>query len=206
MATTPTRTRTRRAPSAKTEQTEAEKTAAAAKAAESAEDAARKEAEKESKEKERAEAKAKREQEAAEKKAEKEKERAEAKAAKEAERVAERQALLDSGELIETEDDDGTVTTYVYSEPKKDAVAQRAADVIEDLKRDGREIPVSGKDLAEKYGGGTVQWVAFFGMLRILGLVKPYRFRTGERGGSGLSYLWIGDDEVLVEAPASDEG
>jgi hypothetical protein len=185
-----TRTRTRRASSAKADTTAAENDTAAAQAAEkAAEDAAKKEA----RDKEAAEKKAEREAEAAAKKEQKEKEKAEAKAAKEAERASERQALIDSGDLIEVEDDDSNVTTFVTSEPKKDAVAQRALEVIEVLKADGREIPVAGKELADRFGGGTVQWVAFFGMLRVLGLVKVYRFRTGERGGSGLSYLWIGD-------------
>jgi septal ring factor EnvC (AmiA/AmiB activator) len=169
-----TRTRTRSQASPKADEQKAEKDAAAAKAAEKEQDKAKK----------AEEAKAKKEQ--------AEKERAEKKAAKEAERAAERQKLIDAGELIE-HSENGNVTEYTVSEPKKDLVAQRAAQVIEELKADGREVPISGKYFADKYGGGTVQWVAFFGMLRVLGLVTPYRFKTGNRGESGLSYRWIGD-------------
>lgn len=104
-----------------------------------------------------------------------------------------RQELIDSGDLIEITDNGEVSIEYNATEPKKDQVAQRAHEVIEELKERGREVPVSGKELADKYGGGTVQWVAFFGMLRVLGLVKAYRFKTGERGKSGMSYLWIGD-------------
>lgn len=188
-----TRTRTRKAPSQKEEQTNTEQEAAKARAAEV-------EAEKAAKEAKRAEEKAAREAEKTAEKEAKDKAKAEEKAAKEKERADARQALIDAGQLIETEDD-GVTTTYTVSEPKKDAVAQRAAEVIQRLKDEGTEVPVHGKDLADEFGGGTVQWVAFFGMLRILGLVRVYRFKTGERGGSGLSYLWIGP----VEDESGDE-
>lgn len=104
-----------------------------------------------------------------------------------------RQEALQSGDLIEVSDNGEVSIEFNVTEPKKDQVAQRAHEVIEELKERGREVPVSGKELADKYGGGTVQWVAFFGMLRVLGLVRAYRFKTGERGKSGMAYLWIGD-------------
>ena len=183
-----TRTRTRQAPSTKqTESDESAETAAAQKAAKEAEAKAAKEA----KEAEKAAAKAAADAKKAEEKAAKEAEKEAARKAKEEEAAKERQALIDSGDLIEVEND-GVTTTYTTAVAKKDAVAQRAADVIQVLKDRGTEVPVSGKELADQFGGGTVQWVSFFGMLRILGLVKVYRFRSGERGGSGLSYLWVG--------------
>lgn len=202
MATT--RTRTRQSTSTKATETAAatDDTAAraAAKAAEQAEKDAAKAAEKSQKDAERAEAAASAFAKKAADKAEREAEKEAAKAEKEQIKIAERQELLDSGDLIIDGD-----TEYVATEPKKETVALRAKSVIEDLMLDGTEIPVSGKDLADKYGGGTVQWVAFFGMLRVMGLIRNYRSRTGERGGSSGCYLWIGpDSDVLAEDTDTD--
>lgn len=171
-------------------------------------------------ERERAEREAKRK---AEKEA-KEKEKEEAKAAKEEAKVKERQDKIDRGEIIFATHDGDVVpaseangdfngVTYVLTEPKKEEVANRARSVIKDLIEGATEVPMPGKELADEYGGGTVQWVAFYGMLRVLGYIRPYRFRTGERGESGLAYLWIGptDDEFVnalsneVNAPAEAE-
>lgn len=149
-------------------------------------------ADKKAREEAKAEKKAERESKKAEQEAEKVKAREEKQAAKEAERVAERQKLVDAGDLIEIPKGDHTVE-YVRSTPKKETVADRAKAVIEELKEQGRETPVHGKYLADKYGGGTVQWVTLFGTLRVLGLVESYQYKTGTRGESGRAYRWIGD-------------
>lgn len=215
------KTRTRQTGSNKSQQQSDEKSAAEARKAEQKEKA-------DAKEKERAELKAKREAEAKERKEQqekakaereekrkaekeaKEREREEAKAAKEQAKVQERQDKIDRGEIIFADDEGNLVEagevdsewqgyTYALAEPKKEEVAQRARLVIQDLVDKAQEVPLPGKDLANEYGGGTVQWVSFFGMLRVLGMVKPYRFRTGMRGESGLAYLWVGptDDAFL---------
>lgn len=201
------KTRTRRTSSAKTETVNAETTEKQAReaaaeaekaekeakvAAEKAEKQAKIDAEKKEREEKRAAEKAERE---AKKEAEKQ-EKAEARAKEKAEKLAEKQAEIDAaieaGTLI-TAEVDGKDTTFTVVEPKKDKVAQRALEVINELKEDGREVPIAGKYFADKHGGGTVQWVAFFGMLRVLGMVQVYRFSTGERGESGLAYRWIAD-------------
>lgn len=181
---------------------------------------------KEKREAERKEREEKREQEKAEREAKraadkeaKEKEREAEKLAKEQEKIQKRQDQIDSGQiifathegdLVDAADANGEFdgVTYVLTEPKKETVANRARQVIQDLIEEGQVVPVSGKDLAERYEGGTVQWVAFFGMLRVLGYVQPYRFKTGNRGESGLAYKWIGptDDEFLDRLSANVEG
>ena len=132
-------------------------------------------------------AKAAKAEEAAKAKAEKEAAKAEAAERKAKEQEEARAELIESGALIV----DGDTEYNLITEFKKETVAQRAQEVIETLK--GSDVPVSGKKLAEDFGGGTVQWVAFFGILRVLGLVKVYRSSTGVRGGSGLAYLWTGE-------------
>lgn len=166
-----------RAEAKKAEQNEAK----AAKVAEA-------EQEKAAKADERAKAKAEADATKAAEKAEKEAEKVAAKEAKVSEAAAERQELIDSGAIIENNDE---LFTEVV-EFKKDLVASRAHDVIEILK--ASDTPVRGSALAEQFGGGTVQWVAFFGMLRSLELIKVYRASTGVRGGGGLAYMWIGDE------------
>lgn len=221
-------TRQRRTASAKSEQTEAEATEAAARKAEADAKKAEKDAEREAakakreaermeREEKRAAEKAERDEKKEQEKAAKEKERNEAKLAKEQEKAAKFQEQIDSGDLIFS-DFDRNITeaaevtsngdwegyTYTVAEPKKEEVAQRALSVITDLQEKATEVPFPGKELAEEYGGGTVQWVAFFGMLRVLGLVKAYRFKTGERGQSGLAYLWIGPDEPYTLAAVGE--
>lgn len=204
------KTRTRRTSSAKTDQVNAETTdkqareaAAAAEKAAKAEKAASEKAEREAKTAaEKAEREAKREAEKAERDAKREQEKAEKQAAREAEKAAkdaakqaELDAAIEAGTLITAETEDGKTITFTVVEPKKDTVAQRALEVINELKAEATEVPMPGKYFADKHGGGTVQWVAFFGMLRVQGLVQVYRFSTGERGESGLAYRWVGPTE-----------
>lgn len=163
-----------------------------AKAAEKAEREAKTAAEKAEREAKRAAEKAERDAKREQEKAEKAEARAKEKAEKEAAKQAEIDAAREAGTLI-TATVDGKDTTFTVSTPKKSEVADRALEVINELKEDGREVPIPGKYFADKHGGGTVQWVAFFGMLRVLGLVEVYRFSTGERGESGLAYRWIAE-------------
>jgi colicin import membrane protein len=171
MAASKTRTRKPTA-SAKSKQTADEKKAAAAKKAE-AEEAA----------------KAKREAKAAEAKAKKEaaqKERDEKRAAKEKEASEAHAAAIESGALII----DGSTEYHAVEREEDLTVETRAAEVVKALK--DSKTPVSGKALQEQFDGGWPQYLSFFAMLKSLELVREYRSRTGERGGSGVAYLWIG--------------
>lgn len=222
------KTRTRSTASSKSEQTNEETSAAEkrkaeaeerakAKAEKDAEAKSKREAEKKERDEKREAERKEREEKRAAEKEQKEKEREEAKAAKEREKAEERQRQIDDGEIIfanfqnelvsaedATGDFDGL--TFSKTEPKKEQVAGRARDVILDLIEGATEVPMSGKELADKYGGGTVQWVSFFGMLRVLGHVQPYRFKGD--GQSGLAYLWVGptDDEFIsnIEGEAQE--
>lgn len=131
---------------------------------------------------------------AAEKAAEKEAAKAEREAAKEkarlekeAQAAKEYQDAIDSGDLIVVGD---VEYRKIDRSAGRDKLGERAGEVIEILK--ASKTPVSGKALADRFGGGTVQWVAYFAILRQLGLVEVYRSRTGERGQSTQCYLWIG--------------
>lgn len=165
--------------SKKAQQQAKEQETAAAKAAEA-------KAEKEAAEKHKREA---REAKQAEKKAEAEqkaKERQAAKEAKEKEAEEARAALIDSGALIV----DGSTEYHAVTREDDLTVETRAASIVEALK--ASDTPVSGKSLQDDNGGGWPQYLSFFAMLKSLGLVREYRSRTGERGGSGVAYLWIG--------------
>lgn len=108
--------------------------------------------------------------------------------AKEQERAAARKELVDSGNLIV----DGDTEFHKIERDEKKNLEIRAAGIIETLKTKGTKVPVSSKSLQDEFGGGVVQYVAIFGVLKELGLVEAYRSRTGERGGSGVAYLWVG--------------
>lgn len=132
----------------------------------------------------------------AEKKAEeKAKKQAEEKAAREAEREAkkkekeeakakERQDLIDSGALI----CDGDYEFHKVEKDEQGTVEERAEAVLEALK--SSKIPVVGRELMEKHGGGWPQFLSFFALLKVQGQVIEYRRRGGERGTSGVAYLW----------------
>lgn len=137
-------------------------------------------------------AEAKKAEQEAKKKAEKEakeKEAQEKREAKEKERAEARQKLIDDGDLIV----DGE-TEFHLSKPdeEKDQVLdERATVIIAELK--DSKLPVMGKDLCDKHGGGYPLYIPIFSTLKSLGLIKEYRRRTGERGGGGKAYLWVGD-------------
>lgn len=125
-------------------------------------------------------------------------EKAEREAAKEAARQAKieaaraaKQELLDSGKLIE----DGEAEYHLIEREETPTVEQRAMNALEYLQEHGREVPVLGKTLQKEFGGGWPQWLSFFSMLKACGLVREYRMRTGERGGGGVSYLYVGDED-----------
>lgn len=118
-----------------------------------------------------------------------EKEKAEKKQAKAHAALEARKALVESGDLIEN---DGTEFHRVTRD-ESPTVETRATEVIAKLKSDGRTLPIAGKALQDEFDGGWPQYLSFFAMLKSLGLVREYRSRTGERGGSGVAYLWIGD-------------
>lgn len=141
-------------------------------------------AEAKAKAEEKAKAKAAKEAE----KAAKAKEREEAKAAKQKEKEEARKALIDSGALIV---DGDTEYVEVDKSDKPAKVDNRTAQVIEKLKA-AKGKPVMGKDLHDELGGSWALMIPIFSTLKALGLVKEYRRRTGERGGSGLAYTWIG--------------
>lgn len=169
------------AESKKAQQDKADKEAAEARKKAKAEEKAQKEKER----KEEAEAKKaakeeeKREKEEAREKAKKEKEEAKAKA---------RQEEIDSGNLIV--DGDTEFRLHVPDDDKDNALLERSAKVIDKLK--GSKLPVMGKDLQEEFGGGYPLYIPIFTTLESLGLIKTYRRRTGERGGGGKAYLWVG--------------
>jgi hypothetical protein len=146
----------------------------------------------ERKAKEQAEKQAAKEAKAKEREAKKqaaEKDRAAKKEAKAHAALEARQALVESGDLIEN---DGTEFHRVTREDTP-TVESRAVAVIAALQAKGRTVPVSGKALQDEFDGGWPQYLSFFAMLKSLGLVREYRSRTGERGGSGVAYLWIGE-------------
>jgi sRNA-binding protein len=125
----------------------------------------------------------------AEEKAAKAAAREEARAAKEKAKAEARQAAIDSGELIV---DGDTEYRLVQVDEDRDATLdERSVQVIEELK--GSDLPVMGKDLQEKFGGGYPLYIPIFSTLKALGLIKEFRRRTGERGGGGKAYLWVGD-------------
>lgn len=117
----------------------------------------------------------------AEEKAAREAAREEAKAAK----VAEREQAIKDGDLIEGK---GGVEFHRVTDKKKVTLDERAAAIVKDLQ--GSKTPLLGKDLHEKHGGVWGLYIPVFSTLKALGLVIEYRQRTGERGGSGVAYLW----------------
>lgn len=129
----------------------------------------------------KAEEKAKKAEEA--KKA-REEEREAKKAAKEEAKQKEREDAIKSGALIE----DGDYEFHRVEKDEQGTVEERAEAVIEALK--GSKTPVVGRELMETHGGGWPQFLSFFAMLKVQGLVIEYRRRGGERGTSGVAYLW----------------
>lgn len=148
-------------------------------------DKAEAEARKKAKQEEAEAKKAAKEQE----KKEKEEEREKAKKEKEEAKAKERQDLIDSGSLIV----DGTTEFHLYApdEDKDQALLERSANIVAKLK--ASKLPIMGKDLQEEFGGGYPLYIPVFTTLETLGLIKVYRRRTGERGGGGKAYLWVGD-------------
>lgn len=135
------------------------------------------------------ERKAQKEQEKKEAKEKKEQERKEAQEKKEAEKKEARQKLIDDGDLIV--DGDTEFHLSVVGEDKDTTLDDRSVAVIDKLK--GSKLPVMGKDLQDEFGGGYPLYIPIFSTLKALGLIKEYRRRTGERGGGGKAYLWVGD-------------
>ncbi len=135
-----------------------------------------------------AEAKAKRDADAKAKREAKEA-ATEAREAKKAEKeelaTKERQAQIDSGALIEN----GDTEFHLVVRDETPTVEGRAQEVLDRLQ--ASDTPVNGSALRDELGGGWPQYLSFFAMLKSLGLVREYRSRTGERGGSGVAYLWI---------------
>lgn len=103
------------------------------------------------------------------------------------EKEAERQVRIDSGSLIVN----GDVEFHVVEDKKKAVVDERTARVVELLKK-ATKTPVLGKDIHAnpEIGGAWPLLIPVFSTLKALGLVTEYRSRTGERGGSGVAYLW----------------
>lgn len=99
-------------------------------------------------------------------------------------KVAEREALIDSGALIV----DGDVEYHAVDRDELLTVESRAKGIIDTLK--ASDVPVSGKDLQDEFGGGWPQYLSIFATLKVLDLVTEYRSRTGERGGSGVAYKY----------------
>lgn len=97
-------------------------------------------------------------------------------------KAAERAKLVKSGDLIE-----GDGIEFVRSAKDEDGVVlTKAKDIIEALK--ASDVPVRKRDIAEP----NIMSVGIFATLKGLGLVEEFRARTGERGGSGVAYLWVG--------------
>lgn len=122
-------------------------------------------------------------------KKEKEEAREKAKAEKQEAKEKERQDAIDSGQLIV--DGDTEFHLWTPDEDKDHTLIDRSNAVIEELK--GSKLPVMGKDLQEKLGGGYPLYIPIFTTLEALGLIKVYRRRTGIRGGGGKAYLWVGE-------------
>lgn len=136
-----------------------------------------------------------RKQEAEQKKAEekkaKEEEREAKKVAKEEEKTAKRQEALDAGTLIVHPDDEDVEFWESEKDEDKDyTLDERAVAVLEELKTS--KVPLMGKDIQEAHGGGYPLYIPMFSMLKAQGLIKEYRRRTGERGGGGKAYFWVG--------------
>lgn len=104
--------------------------------------------------------------------------------AREEEKQAERDKLIESGQLIVNGD-----AEFHRTEGETGDVEKRAEQVLKALK--ASKTPVVGRDLQEKFGGGWPQYLSFFSLLKAQGLVIEYRRRTGERGGAGVSYLHV---------------
>lgn len=120
----------------------------------------------------------------AEEKKAREEEREAKKAAKEEAKTKERAEAIKSGALIE----DGDFEFHRVEREDKQTVEERAETVLERLK--ASKTPVVGKELMEELGGGWPQYLSFFSLLKVQGLVVEYRRRGGERGSSGVAYLW----------------
>lgn len=120
----------------------------------------------------------------AEEKAAREAEREAKKAAKEEAKTKERDDAIASGALIE----DGDYEFHKVEKDETGTVEDRAAAVLKSLK--DSKVPVVGRELMEELGGGWPQFLSFFSLLKVQGLVIEYRRRGGERGTSGVAYLW----------------
>lgn len=109
---------------------------------------------------------------------------AEARATKRAEaekaRAEERQAAIDNGTLIVV----GETEFHLVEKDDLGKLETRAASVLKALK--DSDVPLRKSDIA----GADITATGMFAMLKALGLVKAYRSRSGERGGSGVAYLW----------------
>ena len=99
-------------------------------------------------------------------------------------RAAERQKAIDDGRLVVN----GEVEYHLVEKDDLGKLETRANSVLKALKTS--DTPLRKADIA----GADITATGMFAMLKALGLVKTYRSRSGERGGSGVAYLWVGDE------------
>jgi membrane protein involved in colicin uptake len=128
-------------------------------------------------------AQAKEKSDAAKRKEAEAKAKAQKREAAEKERAAERQKAIDSGALVVN----GEVEYHLVEGKDLGKLETRANDVLKALKNS--DTPLRKSDIA----GADITATGMFAMLKALGLVKTYRSRSGERGGSGVAYLWDGE-------------
>jgi hypothetical protein len=95
-------------------------------------------------------------------------------------RAKARQEQIDSGALVV----DGEVEFHKVEKDTQGKLETRAASVLEALK--ASKVPLRKSDIA----GADITATGMFAMLKAQGLVIEYRSRSGERGGSGVAYLW----------------
>lgn len=95
---------------------------------------------------------------------------------------AERDAAIKAGDLIV-----GDGVEFTRSQKDEDGVVlTKAKDIVDALK--ASDVPVRKRDIAEP----NIMSVGIFAALKALGVVEEFRAKTGERGGSGVAYLWVG--------------
>lgn len=97
---------------------------------------------------------------------------------------AERQAEIKAGKLFAA--DDGT--EFRLTEKDEDGVVlTKAKNIIEALQA-SPDMPVRKREIAEP----NIMSVGIFAALKAMGVVEEFRARSGERGGSGVAYRWVG--------------
>lgn len=107
--------------------------------------------------------------------------RAEKREAAQAAKEKARKDAIEQGTLIVN----GEVEYHLVTKDANGKLESRANDVLKALK--ASKTPLRKQEIA----GADITSTGMFAMLKALGLVTEYRARSGERGGSGVAYMWV---------------